>query len=1811
MSINCRVSFKNNALEVVDKNGQPSKLYYDALELTGNEDKAFDLWYKAFSQEFTEQVKANNDDVTLDEVLKFVSANSSFRKSLDLSEVREIKDIMDKNSFSTLSSFSKTLNGIFRPDGITELNTRKAYESGLYDLEGLSEVNLDDIDDLLDKIDGTLSRADIYVTPSSDTSANFIDTSKRTILGTPEFISQEEIEEEIISKVESTRDVSEISSLINNLPYSSFAEKFNSNESFKEQILKNIGAYTKVDTLFIEDDIATKKNLTYFNNLRRSVKRDNDVKSLLADVEYLEEIDDNVWAENQEEVKEVLKEIEERQFDENGIDVFGLSKFSSNKKLVLDTLNSLGLMIEKPTNENIFAFSEKFVELVPQPSSTVSEIIPESLEPFSNNVFKVHSTLSETELFRDHGLVKVGENLYHKVDLGKRSDLYEQLYQKAKEEGSPIYLKSEDKREGLRELEQYVMLQDSPLEKDVKEEHILNKLIFNHPKIQDTNDYSQLSDITTDPEYLVGGFPTDFSDYIVTEKQKDSQLYRSTLSKFRVGQAGIYLTSPVSSIEGIDFQKELEDYIRLSKDQSMKYLLPARPTNLKQDAELKAINDPLSVPVYSRQYSVDNGLLVTESIPNNNIRFYGKTYSKVAEDTKNSIFKQVPANPNNNFYSVNKDFITEEDRKVAAQVLNDAKFSFVDSVTTEEDFDNSLGKAGIENEVKFSIGTAYSNEYVALNPDVQIKKGENYQFDLEWDINYKGLPVGKMYYSRPDKVWVDAGVYSRSNYDWVLSENKSEAANIVAERYKPEEKVDLVDVTIKELMKTANIERSPISKDLIYNGNLAFNIFQLDNELMIESIYSLEPNKGTATAFMRHISEIADRNNMTVTLLAKPFSNRDTKMTFNQLVGFYRKHGFKPDPEFVFDTEEEGLNMIREPRLEQEVDNFDGLQNYERWKGESKEYSRSNIQDIKTGEPVVIKGYHGTTNEFYEFDASIKGNVEGHLGKVNYFTSDYQDASSNYLSEGADLKQRVQILSERIEDSILQDNLNDADEVDLESVKDTYKLSDEDINEFYPDGIPETIDANEIAKFIATKDFVGSEEIILDLYIKLNNPIVLGKESVWVDAIPESEYSDYLEDAAQEVADENDIDVDEAMSENYGEVVDKAIYMAGAENIVLNALSDALRENGYDYDMASEILSDSGFDFGSELDLNQLEKAVRNYYLDMNDEGDMASNQVIADMFKSLGYDGIILTDVSTRFPNMNLNSKTSHIHVFDEYSNQIKLADGSNTHFGSTSDIRYSITGLNGSGNETVLPVIDKLKQSKLADNVRLMTSKEIDAQLGRLGVNLKTRKQVSAYHGSPYFFDKFTTSKMGTGEGAQAFGWGLYFTDLKEVAEHYRAYLSKDKSFELYVGDYYILDLINKYNRMAEKTLDSDKFLEYDIKAVFLEKLNDSYKYELSLKEATKTNPDMYDKLKEWADKNILPKIKNELGELYNVTLFKGKNESDYKLLNWYDTLNKDEIEKINKQLVIEGVVDKEGNPILAYKNESVDDILNNTPKKEPRTLKDFYEVLSNDFAYRKGLIDGQKDASLLLLKAGFDGIKYSANTLSQRFESNLNSNNFNYVIFDENAVTIDEVTQFQKALSEKGIKPIVNGFVYNNDVYLNRDTVTNETPIHEFNHLFTNWMKSNRPSLYNQGINLVKQEINKKDSDIANVINYVKQTQPDLKGEKLFEEILTELTGREGADLLESGKKSGIIEWIRSFFKEIGNMLGILDATPEQVAKMTTREFAKSSAVQLLKGEDILSKMNMLKDSVANSISFPYEYTPVNDTVESVAEELRACN
>ena len=84
--------------------------------------------------------------------------------------------------------------------------------------------------------------------------------------------------------------------------------------------------------------------------------------------------------------------------------------------------------------------------------------------------------------------------------------------------------------------------------------------------------------------------------------------------------------------------------------------------------------------------------------------------------------------------------------------------------------------------------------------------------------------------------------------------------------------------------------------------------------------------------------------------------------------------------------------------------------------------------------------------------------------------------------------------------------------------------------------------------------------------------------------------------------------------------------------------------------------------------------------------------------------------------------------------------------------------------------------REQALADALLDMTPKEVerlDAAVKKLreaGIDEEDLLFSEAWHGSPALHDKFSTDYMGTGEGAQVYGWGLYFASAKKVAEWYR---------------------------------------------------------------------------------------------------------------------------------------------------------------------------------------------------------------------------------------------------------------------------------------------------------------------------------------------------------------------------------------------------------------------------------------------------------
>lgn len=79
-----------------------------------------------------------------------------------------------------------------------------------------------------------------------------------------------------------------------------------------------------------------------------------------------------------------------------------------------------------------------------------------------------------------------------------------------------------------------------------------------------------------------------------------------------------------------------------------------------------------------------------------------------------------------------------------------------------------------------------------------------------------------------------------------------------------------------------------------------------------------------------------------------------------------------------------------------------------------------------------------------------------------------------------------------------------------------------------------------------------------------------------------------------------------------------------------------------------------------------------------------------------------------------------------------------------------------------------------------------KLDALLRGIAGQAPESKYIRAYHGSPYDFDRFDASKIGTGEGAQSYGYGHYLAESEKVASGYRDRLAKGHSAdEVRVGD------------------------------------------------------------------------------------------------------------------------------------------------------------------------------------------------------------------------------------------------------------------------------------------------------------------------------------------------------------------------------------------------------------------------------------------
>lgn len=81
-----------------------------------------------------------------------------------------------------------------------------------------------------------------------------------------------------------------------------------------------------------------------------------------------------------------------------------------------------------------------------------------------------------------------------------------------------------------------------------------------------------------------------------------------------------------------------------------------------------------------------------------------------------------------------------------------------------------------------------------------------------------------------------------------------------------------------------------------------------------------------------------------------------------------------------------------------------------------------------------------------------------------------------------------------------------------------------------------------------------------------------------------------------------------------------------------------------------------------------------------------------------------------------------------------------------------------------------------------------QVKSALGNTGAFSVTNPDLRfqrVWHGTPHRFERFSMDAIGTGEGAQAYGWGLYFSGERAVADFYRKKLSNGEPGRIYAAE------------------------------------------------------------------------------------------------------------------------------------------------------------------------------------------------------------------------------------------------------------------------------------------------------------------------------------------------------------------------------------------------------------------------------------------
>ncbi len=285
-----------------------------------------------------------------------------------------------------------------------------------------------------------------------------------------------------------------------------------------------------------------------------------------------------------------------------------------------------------------------------------------------------------------------------------------------------------------------------------------------------------------------------------------------------------------------------------------------------------------------------------------------------------------------------------------------------------------------------------------------------------------------------------------------------------------------------------------------------------------------------------------------------------------------------------------------------------------------------------------------------------------------------------------------------------------------------------------------------------------------------------------------------------------------------------------------------------------------------------------------------------------------------------------------------------------------------------------------------------------------------IAALHASPHSFRKFDTAFMGKGEGAQAYGWGLYFAENPEVNRSYMNQFAQDKATwkfrEVETGVIEVMQRSLVGSFLPKDALPEAKEDASDIAWSVLGDLVDAARGSMTVLDIVMELHDEIDTNRKYAETYPQEREKLEQLEGFMLSLLDHLDEIEVRTgmpSNYRVELNVEDSELMGWDYVDETV-------LALLKDSPVEEVRYALERAERRadyrgenvSGKDVYQELFDAFWDGEDGTkqEAQKAASVSLLSSDIKGIKYADGYTRNKAEE---EQTYNYVIFDGNDIKI----------------------------------------------------------------------------------------------------------------------------------------------------------------------------------------------------------------